>query len=307
RYIKRIFVFLLLALSNATYSTNSSSTSLISRPNPTICQLDFSSSSTNQILLHLFNPLSTTTQQYNNTFIANSTWTTLTISLRSDASYWYLYAVYIYDQTAITGQNILLNGDYGTGTLYGWTITPSTNPSISLGSYVTWTGSKILCQTFPTVIGNTYLIRYSMKSANTTPYIIAAVTVGPYQLQTNASSSFNVSIASTPPPANSTGSWVQQSTWASNKVPTDGCSVAILSNVVVTLVTLNNYIPQIIVNGTLILGGSQPTFGLAHEIQIIVNGLLIDNTQQKTFILLYNSQIQINSGGTFITQPTIVQ
>ncbi|CAF1339870.1 unnamed protein product, partial [Didymodactylos carnosus] len=115
-----------------------------------------------------------------------------------------------------------------------------------------------------------------------------------------------VSIALTPPPANSTGSWVQQLTWASNRVPTDGCSVAILSNVVVTLVTLSNYIPQIIVNGTLILGGSQPTFSFAHEIQIIVNGLLIDNTQQKTFILLYNSQIQINSGGTFITQPTIV-
>ncbi|CAF1638814.1 unnamed protein product, partial [Didymodactylos carnosus] len=32
----------LTTLSNATYSTNSSSTSLISRPNPTICQLDFS-------------------------------------------------------------------------------------------------------------------------------------------------------------------------------------------------------------------------------------------------------------------------
>ncbi|CAF1592035.1 unnamed protein product, partial [Didymodactylos carnosus] len=114
------------------------------RPNPSICQLDLSSSSTNQILLHLFNPLSTTTQQYNNTFIANSTWTTLTLSLRSDTSIWYLYAVYIYDQTQITGQNILLNGDYGTGTLYGWTIMPSINPTISPGSYVVWTGSKIL-------------------------------------------------------------------------------------------------------------------------------------------------------------------
>ncbi|CAF1568914.1 unnamed protein product, partial [Didymodactylos carnosus] len=174
--------------SNATYSSNSTLTSFISRPNPSNCQLDFSSSSTNRILLHLFNPLSTTTQQYNNTFIANSTWTTLTISLRSDTSSWYLYAVYIYDQTQITGQNILLNGDYGTGTLYGWTIMPSTNPLISPGSYVVWTGSKILCQTFPTVIGNTYLIRYSMWSLSTTPYIIAAVTVGPYPLQTNTSS-----------------------------------------------------------------------------------------------------------------------
>ncbi|CAF1546147.1 unnamed protein product, partial [Didymodactylos carnosus] len=179
-----MYSFFSLASSNATYSSNSTLTSFISRPNASVCLLDLSSSSTNQILLHFFDPLNTTTQQYNNTFIANSTWTTLTISLRSDASYWYLYAVYIYDQTQITGQNILLNGDYGTGTLYGWTITPSTNPTISPGSYVVWTGSEILCQTFPTVIGNTYLIRYSMWSLSTTPYIIAAVTVGPYPLQT---------------------------------------------------------------------------------------------------------------------------